>query len=394
MRGPDVILGRTVRILGPMRSWVGGETMREGREGACWRCSEVLCFFPPQFPRSPLDDLFLTLSCALLWKKPRDVMNFEISEMAFFQCNLFAVVADCACYVDLMWFVLIELTVFRRGAWHGKEGGISGDNWNCKHGLQCNFKHWARKNGVWVAYVRDILNFGTFANEFCTLTLSCFSTISRLTINAVLFERFTAPSFLNMTIPFRTVVCQVAVLKDALKWLQFEISLVQMCWSGRAGKKQWKRGKESLGAAPCLVRHAADWETKFHWSAIMTGRDSALHCWSGNYKTKLVLLVRSRSFAQSQWSFGSDARERSKQTNTAFYRSVKVRQLTKNLAQKKVTQIWWGQGLNLEPPGWEAGILPLRQQTLHSLLDSSPLFHNQSVQCLHTLTPEKENCRI
>ena len=45
------------------------------------------------------------------------------------------------------------------------------------------------------------------------------------------------------------------------------------------------------------------------------------------------------SFAQSQWSFRSDARERSKQTNTAFYRSVKDRQLTKNVAQKKITQI-------------------------------------------------------
>ena len=40
MWGPDAILGRTVRIFGPMRSWVGGETMTEGREGACWRCSE------------------------------------------------------------------------------------------------------------------------------------------------------------------------------------------------------------------------------------------------------------------------------------------------------------------------------------------------------------------
>ena len=39
-------------------------------------------------------------------------MNFEISEMAFFQCDFFAVVADCACYVDIMWFILIELTVF------------------------------------------------------------------------------------------------------------------------------------------------------------------------------------------------------------------------------------------------------------------------------------------
>ena len=99
------------------------------------------------------------------------------------------------------------------------------------------------------------------------------------------------------------------------------------------------------------------------------------------------------SFAQSQWSFRSDAREHSKQTNTAFHRSAKDRQLTKNLAQKRVTKIWWGQGLNLKPPGWEAGILPLRQQTSHSLHDSSPLFHNQSVQCLHTLTPEKENYR-
>ena len=29
-----------------------------------------------------------------------------------------------------------------------------------------------------------------------------------------------------MTIPLRTVVCQLVVLKDAVKWLQFEISLV------------------------------------------------------------------------------------------------------------------------------------------------------------------------
>ena len=106
---------------------------------------------------------------------------------------------------------------------HGEEGGISGDNWNCKRGLQCNFKHLARKNGVRVSYVHDILNVGTFANEFCTLTLICFSTIntlrhSRLKINAVLFERFTAPSFLNTTIPLRTVVCQLVVLKDAVKW--------------------------------------------------------------------------------------------------------------------------------------------------------------------------------
>ena len=78
--------------------------------------------------------------------------------------------------------------------------------------------------------MRDILNIGTFANEFCTLTLICFSTINslrhtRLTINAVLFERFTAPSFLNVTIPLRTVVCQLVVFKDSVKWLQFEISL-------------------------------------------------------------------------------------------------------------------------------------------------------------------------
>ena len=79
--------------------------------------------------------------------------------------------------------------------------------------------------------MRDILNVGTFGNEFCTLTLICFSTINslrrtRLAINAILFERFTAPSLLNMVIPLRTVVSQIVVLKYAVKWLQFEISLV------------------------------------------------------------------------------------------------------------------------------------------------------------------------
>ena len=47
--------------------------------------------------------VIVILPCVLLGKKLRDVMNFDISEMAFFQCNFFAVVADCACYVDLMW---------------------------------------------------------------------------------------------------------------------------------------------------------------------------------------------------------------------------------------------------------------------------------------------------
>ena len=90
---------------------------------------------------------------------------------------------------------------------HGEEGGISGDtieivntvfNFNELDLYLSQTKHLARKNGVWVSFVRDILNVGTYADEFCTLTLICFSTInsprqSCLTINGVLFERFIPP---------------------------------------------------------------------------------------------------------------------------------------------------------------------------------------------------------
>ena len=50
MWGPDAILGRTVRIVGPIRSWVGEETMTEGRRGRADGAAKL----PPPHPSPPV----------------------------------------------------------------------------------------------------------------------------------------------------------------------------------------------------------------------------------------------------------------------------------------------------------------------------------------------------
>ena len=85
------IFGEPVRIIGLMRSWIGGKTMMEG---ACWRCSKVTpppphpfyVFFPPQFP--PRLTICSWFSCVCFSRRSCEV-KFEVSETAFLQCNFF-----------------------------------------------------------------------------------------------------------------------------------------------------------------------------------------------------------------------------------------------------------------------------------------------------------------
>ena len=107
MWGPDAILGEPVRIVGPIENNDGMGVLTVQRR---YPRSPILCSFPAPVS-SPLDDS--PVVCAFVEEAARYCEFFSFSVIFYF---LFFGLWPTACYVDLMWFVLIELTLFWRDA--------------------------------------------------------------------------------------------------------------------------------------------------------------------------------------------------------------------------------------------------------------------------------------